>query len=177
MDRAERRRAALFALVCAALVASALAFAAKGPSVGGAGRGNAGSRSLPVLQAADLPGPARRAVARTQERAAGLRRSARRFLTAFLAYEVGELDRSVASTLRATATAPFARRLLAIPPRAPAGKFPPPARLRRLHIAFVSAGADRALLSGEAFRGTSSEQFSFLFELRQGRWLARAPGQ
>jgi hypothetical protein len=177
MDRAKRRRAALFALVCAVLVASALAFAADGPSVGETGRGHAGGRSLPALQAADLPGPARRAAARTQERAVDLRRSARRFLAAFLAYEVGELDRPVASTLRAGATAPFARRLLAMPPRAPAGKFPPPARLRRLHISFVSAAADRALLSGEAFRGASSEQFSFLFELRQGRWLARAPGQ
>lgn len=168
-----RARTALFLLACAALIAAALAFGATGqrsePSGGDATQGS------PPTAALRPPSVTRRAEARAEHLAAGLRRSARGFLIAFFRYEVGERGPAITAALRVSATPAFADRLLAAPPRAPASGFPPPARLRSLHLGFVSA-ANRALLSGTASRGRRLEPFSFLFRRRGSAWLASGLG-
>ena len=102
--------------------------------------------------------------------------AARRFLSAFFHYEVGELGPRVRRTLRSAATPGFAAELLGAPPRAPP-RSPPAAIPGRLAIAAVSVLPPRALISGSARRGERSEQFSFLFEARRGAWLASGPGE
>jgi hypothetical protein len=175
MSRAERWRAALFLGACAALIVAALAFAASAQQ---ATPPSAASPGRPRPAGLRLPAVARRAEARAERLSAGLRRSARRFLAAFFRYEVGEGGRALDAALRARAIPAFARRLLAAPPRPPSpGGFPPPARLRRLRVSFVSAGGERALVTGSALRGGLAEQFSFLFERRRSLWLASGPGQ
>ncbi len=108
--------------------------------------------------------------------AGALRTQARRFLGAFLRYEVGELDQRVHRVLRRTATAGFAATLLREPPR-PVGRALRSARLARLSLSALSVSPPRALVSGSALRGRSAEQFSFLFVLHDGVWLASGPGQ
>ncbi len=163
---AERWRFVLFCAACVALFAAALGFA------GGE------QPSGPV------PAPAR-SVAQPAESAApggalGLRaaldRAARRFLAAFFRYEVGELGPGVQAALRGAATPGFAAELLAAPPRRPPVSSPP-AVLGRLSIAFVSVAPPRALIGGSARRGHRPEPFSFLFEAREGAWLASGPGE
>ena len=107
-----------------------------------------------------------------------VRRSARRFLSAFFRYEVGETASSVERALRASATPRFAAGLLTAAPRAPAsGEFPPPASLGRIEVAFVSVLPPRAVVSGVARRRGGSERFSFLFEHRGRAWLADGAGE
>jgi hypothetical protein len=172
---AERRRAVLFAVVCAALLGSAFAFAAGGHD-SGLGEREAESRPAPAPERPSA-GVARAAL-RAQRLAEELRRSARRFLVAFLRYEVGESGPGVAVALRATSTRRFAARLLGAPPRAPAaGGFPPPAKLRKLQVAFLSAAATRALISALARRGGRPEELSFLFDRSAAGWRASGPGQ
>jgi hypothetical protein len=84
----------------------------------------------------------------------------------------------VAAALRTAATPGFARRLLAAPPRVPAaGAFSLPAKLGRLRVTFVSAAANRALISGQASRGAAPEEFSFVFVRTAAGWLASGPGE
>ena len=135
------------------------------------GAGHSGSAPTPPpprpsvvasASAIDLLDAARREEAR-------IRAAAARFLSAFLRYEVGDLTPSVAASLRALATPAFARQLVRRPPRQtgrPRGR----ARIERLDVSFVSAR--RALLSGVARRAEGPEEFSFLFTLHRGRWLA-----
>jgi hypothetical protein len=78
--------------------------------------------------------------------------------------------------LRATATPAFGSELLAAPPRVVSRKLPP-ARLERLAITVIPVSPPRALISGEAARGPRQEQFSFLFDMSQGTWLARGLGE
>lgn len=163
---AERWRFVAFCAACAALFAAALGFA------GGA------QPPAPLLvparsgaQPAESPAPGG---------APGLRaavdRAARGFLAAFFRYEVGELGPGVRAALRAAATPGFVAELLAAPPRRPPGRAPP-AVLGRLSIAVVSVAPPRALISGSARRGRRPEPFSFLFEARDGAWLASGPGE
>lgn len=169
-----RWRAAGFLLASAALVLAALAFTAARQREFSPGPPHRGT-STPALQ---LPSVTRKAAARAERLAFALRHSARRFLAAFFRYEVGEGGRRLAVALRASATPAFTRRLLGAPPRAasPAG-YPPPARPGDLRVAFLSASADRALVSGAARRGGLAEQFSFVFERHGATWLASGPGQ
>jgi len=123
-------------------------------------------------------GSARDVVAQLNKRHTEVKAAARRFLTAFLRYEVGDLSEPVRRALRGTATRRFADRLLRQPPRRPAaGQFPPRATLRRIHIAFISPLATRAVVSGAALRGGLSEEFSFVLARRGGTWLASGPGE
>lgn len=125
-----------------------------------------------------MPPLVARAAARAERLANELRRSARRFLAAFLRYEVGQEGARLTAALRATATPSFAKRLLARPPRVPvAGRLPPPARLGRLQVGFLSGAATRALVSATAWRGPRPEELSFVFARRRSRWLASGPGQ
>jgi hypothetical protein len=100
----------------------------------------------------------------------GLRREARLFLTAFLAYEVGNLGPGLAHQLRATSSPSFHHELLTDrpDPAAPSA----PAKLTRLSVIVLSRRPPRALVSGSARRRGGSEEFAFLFERRGGRWLA-----
>lgn len=174
MSGAGRWRAALFFSLCAALIGTALLFAAGAERVPVRGADSLGS-ARPALSP---PPAAQRAEARAERLAGALRRSAHRFLAAFCRYEVGEGGRALAVALRAAATPAFARRLLAIPPRplAPAG-YPPPARLGGLRISYLSAAGSRALVAAMARRGARAEQLSFVFRRRGRAWLASRPGQ
>jgi hypothetical protein len=102
-----------------------------------------------------------------------LRRDARRFLSAFLRYEGGELRQSVSRALRAWATKDFASELLDAPPRVH-GRLPA-ARIDRLFIKEASWKPAIAVVGGVARRGQLSERFSFLFARSGGRWLAGGP--
>src|SRR5262249_39104580 len=125
-----------------------------------------------------LPAPVQGTVARAERLLAELHPQARRFLRAFLRYEVGDTASDVKRELIAGATSRFSRRLLRLPPRSVArGSFPPLARLGHLGTTFVSAAANRVLVSGVAYRGRAREQLSFLFVRAGSHWLASGPGQ
>jgi hypothetical protein len=176
VQRAESRRVGLFLAISTAIVAVGLLFALTAPDPPSTTQAPAGEAVGAALRFA-APSP-RLLAARSARLRSRLRAVARRFLSAFLRYEVGDLDPQVRATLRDAATPGFAARLLAAPPRPPApGSFPPPARLRRIEVAFVALAPPRAILSGEALRSDAPAQFSFLFELRGGRWLASGAGQ
>jgi hypothetical protein len=99
--------------------------------------------------------------------------TARRFLTAFLRYEVGELTPAVRRMLLTTATPEFGDQLLASPTRRPAaGSFPPRAELRRVDVTFVSPQATLAVVDGTALRAGLPEEFGFVFSLGSSGWLA-----
>jgi hypothetical protein len=156
---AQRGRLVLFCLSAGLLVLAAILFS---------GGGHA-SRSV----SSSLPSPPHsRGERQVGAIASALRADARRFLAAFFRYETGEEDRSVRMALGATATPAFGSELLAAPPRV-VGRKLPPARLERLAITVIPVSSPRALISGEAIRGLRQEQFSFLFDLRRGTWLAR----
>ena len=174
MSAAERRRSALFAIVCAVLAGSALAFAVGGNDLGAppnAASGDAGGREAAMRAASRAAERGERRLERE------VRTAARSFLAAFLRYEVGEVGPRVKRMLLANATPRFIRELLANPPRAAPGGFPPAAALGPIAVAFVSALPPRAVVSGAAHRGAGAEQFSFVFERRGSTWLASGPGQ
>lgn len=155
-------RYALFACICAVLVAAAIGFAgSEEPAV------------APAPQATGATGP----VDDSQERLAEarLRVVARDFLGAFLRYEVGDLDGWVRARLRATAWPEFAAELLATPPRRPP-RGAPGARLGDFEVMVVSALPPRVVISGSAERGGLPEEFSFVFEARNGEWRAAGTG-
>ena len=173
MGSGELRRLVLFAFVSAVLLASALAFA----SAGSAPEPPSNEPSAPSLNV-DVPAWARRTQLRAQSLASQLRQSARRFLAAFARYEVGQISAGVRIALRETTTSGFAAQLLGTPSAAPPlGGFLGKAHLAKLNVSFVSATADRALVSGDLRRGPRPEEFSFLFVRRGGGWLASGPGQ
>lgn len=155
-------RYALFACICAVLVAAAIGFA--------------GSEEPPVT-----PMPAATGVTaavdpgQEQVEEARVRVVARSFLEAFLRYEVGELDAWVRARLRATAWPEFADQLLAHPPRRPP-RGAPSARLKEFEVMVVSALPPRVVVSGSAERGGLPEEFSFVFEVRDGEWRAAGSG-
>jgi len=166
---AQRLRLALFCAACAALLTAAIGFADGSP---------ANPPPPHELGAAPAFGPGHQSV--RSDSAAGLRatldRAARCFLDAFFRYEVGELDPAVRRALRAEATSGFAAELLGDPPHRPAGN-PAAALPGRLAISVASIEPPRVLISGSASRGGATEQFSFLFEVRHGVWLASGPGE
>jgi hypothetical protein len=162
----------LFVAVSALLVAAAIALRSPADS------SPPTAAVRPARVDGDPVGPARAVVVELNRRHADVKAAAARFLPAFLRYEVGDLNAAVRRALRASATRPFADRLLRHPPRpASAGRFPPRARLRRIDIAFVSPQATSAVVSGSARRGDLPEEFSFVFVRRRGTWLAGGPGE
>jgi len=162
----KRWRLGLFFAVSAALLAAALGFSRspelvvrpRAPTGYGVGGGPA-------------PAPGAAFILR-----AAIDRGARAFLAAFFRYEVGELGAGVRAALRATATPRFAAELLSAPPWRPPRSYPAPAT-SRLSIRAVSVSPPRALVEGSARRGRQTEPFSFLFEARDGAWLASGPGE
>jgi hypothetical protein len=101
-----------------------------------------------------------------------LRVAGRRFVSAFLRFEVGDLSPQVKQHLHDSTTAAFARDLEAAPARRLTRRPFEAARIERLEVSFLTASAHRALLSGTARRRDGPEEFSFLFALRGGRWRA-----
>lgn len=101
----------------------------------------------------------------------------KRFLVAFLAFEVGDGDPKTEAVVRESASPSFARQLLSEPAAIPRRPNPGLARITSLHIYPVPGHRDLVLASGDARRRGGPEPFSFLFERRSGRWLALAPGE
>lgn len=156
-------RAALFIAVAVALLAAGLLL-------------RPGSRSVspPIGIPASRPTPS---PARTHELRAALNPTARRFLTAFLRYEVGYRDGAASRSLRATATSGFAAELLRNPPEIPKHAPRSGATLGPLSIVTVSTDPPLASVTAVAHRSAGPEQLSFVFSRRRGRWLASAPGE
>jgi len=154
-------RAALFLALCAVLIAAAVALDSVNPT--GVPEAPHFKSSPPQRQ----PSPVRSA----------LTSSARRFLLAFLRYEVGDLSPALTRSLRVSATHAFAAELLRTPPRPPRGPRGAAPSLGPLAFATVSSEPPLVSVSGTAHRPTGPEQLSFVFELRHGRWLASAPGE
>lgn len=154
-------RLALFCGASLALISAALLFSESGDDL---------SRPSPSAPLALAGGTAR------PPSEAALRSQAELFLGVFFRYEVGDLDRRLRRGLRRTASAGFASALLRERPRLPS-RAPRPARIAYISLRAMPVSPPRALVSGAAKRGRSAEQFSFVFELRSGKWLAIGPGQ
>lgn len=165
-ERVQAWRLGLFCVVCAALAWAAVAFAA-------AGSPPAPPASPPASSAGQVAVSFPR---RAQAHRAALVVAARRFLSAFFRYEVGEAGPRVRSALRANATPAFAAELLRSPVRVPAQR-PQAAKLGGLTVDAASISPPRVLVSGTAIRGGLPEGFSFLFESRGGVWLASGAGE
>jgi hypothetical protein len=173
MAAPERRRLILFLGVCAALAGSALAFALGGNELGA-------PRAVPTGVGGDGGASGRVAIAaaRSEQR---LERevtvAARRFLAAFLPYEVGELTPSTTRALRRSATSSFAEEMLARPPTPAPPGMAAAAELGPIAVAFVSALPPRAVVSGSVDRGGFTERLSFVFERRGSAWLVSGAGE
>lgn len=97
-----------------------------------------------------------------------------RFLTAYLAYEMG--DRHAAAALRIRSTASLAREILDSrqrPARAHDGHTP----IVGLTLTRLPDHPDLLIAAGTARRASGPEPFAFLFARLAGRWLAIAPAE
>jgi hypothetical protein len=157
-----------------------LAFAMAVVALGGAflligrrpGPGTPSATRVPRPAASRAPSAGARPAA-----AAAIRPEARRFIAAFLSYEVGVGGPAITAVIQACASRHFAHQLLSEPPR-PAGRpSHGAARITSLRIDPVPGHPVLALASGDARRPEGPEPFSFLFARRGGRWLAVAPGE
>jgi len=159
----ERWRLPSFLAVCAGLLAAALLLRTTSPPP-------------PPASPAPEPHPTAHAAPAGRPAAAALRHAARRFLTAFLRYEVGERSPATARALRATAAPAFAATLRRGPPRPSAAAPRGPARLGPLTIARLTSTL--AAVNATARRPAGPEQLSFIFaRTESGRWQASAPGE
>jgi hypothetical protein len=162
---APRRRLATFLAASLILVVAALATSRLHPRLGPAGPSPSLSRPDPALALAS----------RLRLR---LRRTARRFLAAYLRYEVGERGPLVRRGIRCCATPRFARLLLANPPRSAASQRSlAPARLRGLEVSFQPTRPGLAFVGGVALRGVRREPFSFQFSYTAAGWRASGIGE
>jgi hypothetical protein len=157
----------LFGVSCGLLFLAALAV----PRDSGPG----GSDRTPRESAAPVGLQALRTPA-AQRAPRQLQRAARRFLAAFLRYEVGNLGQTTTKSLRAHSSPDFAAELLAQPPR-DLYRHLPRAQIWRLRVIVLSQSPGRALVSGSALRDGRPEQFSFFFEADGGAWRAVGPGE
>jgi hypothetical protein len=126
----------------------------------------------------DTPASARRPPPAVRSaRTPALRRDARRFASAFLAYETGREDPMTRAAIRRGAVPRLAREILAgAGPRS--GKPIDPRPLSpSLHLSRLPGSPDLALLTGTARRPSGPEPFAFLLGRRGGRWLALAPAE
>jgi hypothetical protein len=165
MAPAAKPKPVLFVLVSILLVSSGVVFSRLGSSSEAGTDSAGGTARVGVAEAGRVALETARLRARVDQ-------AARRFVPAFLRYEVGDIDAGVRRALRATATAEFAANLLAVPPRPPAGGFPPRARLQRLAVRFSPSAAFHAFVEGTSLRGGAPERFSFEFEYGEGVWRA-----
>lgn len=167
MQAGKRPQHLAFGLASIVLVASGILFSSSG---GHAGRGVEVERR--TASAMKLETFARRVEANTARLRDRVEVPARRFVDAYLRYEVGIVDPGVRAAIRGAATEEFASVLLANTPRAPtANHFPEPARLQSLEVSFANAEGNRAIAAGAAVRGRMPEKFSFELEPMGGDWL------
>jgi hypothetical protein len=101
----------------------------------------------------------------------------RRFIAAFLSYEVGGGGPAAESAIRNCASRHFARQLLSEAPTSAGRPGHRTAAISSLHIDPVPGHPDLVLASGDARRPEGPEPFSFVFARREGRWIAVAPGE
>ncbi len=156
-------QAPLFLVCCVALLAVWLTFTSAGGGSTAPPRESPPDTSQLLLPGAARPHPA-------------VAPSARRFLVAFLSYEVGAGDSEVRAALRATTTPAFADQLLQQRSRRSAEHPAPNPRLGDLAVVLLSVNPPLASVTATARRPSGPEQLSFVFALRNGRWLASAPG-
>jgi hypothetical protein len=161
----ELRRAAFVAAVAVLVAALVLVLVGPRPTPSAP----APSTRRPASRVDD-PGRARPAPIRA-------RTQVRRFVLAFLAYEVDLGDARDEVTIRAGASRSFSRRLLSEPPVPPRGAPPPAVHLTSLRVDPLPGHPDLALVSGEARRAEGPEPFAFLFARNGEHWLAVAPGE
>ncbi len=154
-------RIAVFVLLSVGLIALALALAPSDPPPS-----PPGSESAPATVAV----PGSDLIAAAARRKARLDRAASAFIGAYLRYGVGDLSAPVVRSIDRLSTAGFGRYLLRAAPR-PLGRRGA-ARIVELESTFLDPAADRALVRGVARRPDGPEEFSFVFVLRGGRWLA-----
>lgn len=126
------------------------------------------------------PGPRPATVALYERAQAKAEPVARRFFAAFSRYELGERSAGVARALRASATAAFARELLAAPPRRVAGAPAAPASLGRVEFIPGRSGGGR-LVGGEIVgvtrRDGRAEPISIELEAERGSWRVSGLGR
>lgn len=156
-----------FVLVSIALVLCGIVFSRAAPDAGGEPGAEERSESSARLESFE-----RQVEANTERLRTQVEGPARRFVDAYLLYEVGIVDAEVRAEIRASATTEFASVLLASIPRAPnPNDFPEPALLQSLEVSFESVDGDLAIAEGEAMRGQMPELFSFELEPVGGTWL------
>src|SRR4051794_39223017 len=165
MAPAAKPKPIVFVLVSILLVASGVVFSRLGSSPEAETERSGGTAQIEVAEVGRVALETARLRARVDQ-------AARRFVPAFLRYEVGDIDAGVRRTLRATATAEFAANLLAVPPRPPVGGFPPRGHLQRLAVRLSPNAAFHAFVEGTALRGGAPEAFSLEFEYGEGGWRA-----
>jgi hypothetical protein len=103
------------------------------------------------------------------------RPTARRFLSAFLAEEVGDRSARVRKAIYDDAGGALARELLREPARV--GTRPATVRLGAIKLHRLPGRPGLLLVSGTARRASGPEPFAFLFARRGRRWLALAPAE
>lgn len=126
------------------------------------------------------PGPRPATLALYERAQAEAEPVARRFFAAFSRYELGERSAGVARALRASATAAFARELLAAPPRRVAGIPAAPASLGR--VEFVPGHSDDGRLVGAEIVGVTrrdgrAQPISIELEAERGGWRVSGLGR
>lgn len=105
---------------------------------------------------------------------------ARRFFAAFSSYEQGDRRSGIARALHATATAAFARELLAAPPRAVAGAASAPATLGRVEFVPGRGRGGRlvaAEIVGVTRRGGREEPLSIRLRAERAGWRVSGLGR
>lgn len=105
---------------------------------------------------------------------ASLRRAARGFIEAFLAFEAGADDPGTRGAIRRGADRRLALDLLADRPPQSGDRSAPTLALR---VTRLPHRPDLALATGTARRPSGPEPFAFLFARRGGGWLALAPAE
>ncbi|HEY8082531.1 MAG TPA: hypothetical protein VIE64_03100 [Solirubrobacterales bacterium] len=172
MEGSATGRIALFLAVSALLVLASIAFS-RGSDPVGTGEVARNEQGAPGASDSE-----QELIVRLEREQIEVERASRRFLDAFLRYEVGEQTPAVRRTLRTTATPEFARQLLASPPRRPpAGSFPPRAALSQVNVTFASSSATLVVVDGTAMRAGFPEEFGFAFTRTFSGWRASGPAE
>lgn len=176
-----RVRYALFALACAALLATGLWFVLGEPDREAAAGETVAERPPPPALAPAERERLERAHAQRQAggedvhghgaTAPGVEEASREFLAAYLPYEVGELDAASEAALRRTTTARFAEQLLGSPPRFPPGLQRPPRQAQLLAVDVLPVNEDLARIVAKLRRGGDLEAAAFELRRVEGRWL------
>jgi hypothetical protein len=170
MSELGRRQAfigAAVAIICAAALTPALNRGGPGSEAAPSERPALAAGVAPAAPARGKPAPAAtRAKRGVRTSFAGARRTAHRFVRAFLAYERGGANSSVRALFARTASPRVRRYLASAPPRE--GDEMPRGLIRSLRLYGPKRGGVKA--SALLRYGRRSSLFEFLLERRMGRW-------